>query len=246
MAQVSVIMPVHNAAPYLAEAIASVQAQTLADWELLIVDDASSDASAQLAADHARHDQRIRLLRHTQRGGAAAARNTAIAAAGGRYIAFLDSDDRWLPQKLARQTAFMQATAAAFTCSYYATITADGRPTGRVRTAPARITYQELLRSNRIGCLTVIYDAQQLGKIFMPALSHRQDYALWLQLLKRLPAAECLPEILAQYRVRQRSLSRGKAALLYHNWQVFRRAEGFGIARSAYYLGWNIWRKLTD
>lgn len=246
MVQVSVIMPLYNAVPYLGEAVQSVQAQTLSDWELLIVDDASSDGSADLAADAARHDPRIRLLRHAQHAGAAVARNTAITAACGRYIAFLDSDDRWLPQKLARQTAFMQATASAFTCSSYATITADGRFTGRIRTAPARITYRELLRSNRIGCLTVIYDAQQLGKVFMPLLSHRQDYALWLQLLKRLPAADCLPDVLAHYRVRQQSLSRSKVLLLAHNWQLFRRAEGFGRVQSAYYLGWNIWRKLTE
>jgi teichuronic acid biosynthesis glycosyltransferase TuaG len=246
VAQVSIIMPLYNAAPFISEAVRSVQAQTFSDWELLIVDDASHDGSAAIAAACAQDDARIRLVQHPQHAGAAAARNTAIAAAGGRYIAFLDSDDRWLPQKLATQLAFMQAHAAPFSCSAYAVIGADGQPTGRIRRAPSRITYRDLLRSNLIGCLTVIYDAQQLGKRTMPLLSHRQDYALWLQLLKQLPAVDCLPDVLAEYRVRQRSLSRAKAALLYHNWQLFRRSEGFGIVRSAYCLGWNIWHKLTE
>ena len=246
MAQVSIIMPLYNAALYIAEAVDSVQAQTLPDWELIIVDDASSDDSAALAAAYVQRDARIRLIRHAQQVGAALARNTALAAAAGRYIAFLDSDDVWLPHKLERQLAFMQAADYAFTCTYYATMTASGQPAGRVRAAPPRVTYHDLLRSNAIGCLTVIYDTQQLGKVPMPLLSHRQDYALWLQLLKRIPAAYCLPDMLALHRIRHRSLSRNKAALLYHNWTVFRRAEGFSVWRAAYYLGWNVVVKLAE
>lgn len=222
---VSVIMPVWNAAPTLAEAVSSVRAQTWPDWELVLIDDGSSDASPGIAAGLAAADPRIRLLARGANGGAAAARNDGIRAARGRFLAFLDADDRWRPEKLARQLAFMGQGGHAFAFSSYRRMAADGRP-GAVVPVPARVTHAELLRGNVIGCLTAIYDSAVLGKVEMPPLARRQDYALWLSLLRRLPAAHGLNAVLADYRVSPGSLSGNKLVAAAATWRLYREQEG--------------------
>ncbi|WP_264214794.1 glycosyltransferase family 2 protein [Leisingera thetidis] len=193
---VSVVMPAYNAAAVLGRAVASVRAQTLADWELLIADDGSRDGTGALARAEAAREPRIRVLALPENRGAAAARNLALAAARGRYIAFLDADDTWLPQKLARQVGWMQAEGIAF--SYTSYLRGDGQAWS-LRRAPASVTRRQLLRGNAIGCLTAVCDRQMLGDFTMPGFRRRQDYALWLQLLRRVPQAHGLDEPLACY-----------------------------------------------
>ena len=238
---VSVVTPVWNAAATLAATVASVRAQTLPDWELLLVDDASTDGSLGIARALAAGDPRIRVIARETNGGAAAARNAAIRAARGRLIAFLDADDRWYPEKLARQAGFMTAHGHAFAYSGYRRVDAAGRPLGTVR-PPARVSRDALLRGNVIGCLTAIYDTDALGKVEMPDLRRRQDYGLWLRLLRAVPYAYALPEPLADYRVAPASLSGGKLGAARATWALYREAEGLSRPRAGWYLAHNLAR----
>lgn len=238
---VTVVTPVWNAAATLGATVASVRAQTLPDWELILVDDASTDGSRDLARALAAGEPRIRLIARETNGGAAAARNAAIRAARGRLIAFLDADDRWYPEKLARQTAFMARAGHAFVFAGYRRVAADGRPLGVVR-PPARVAHDELLRGNVIGCLTAVYDTAVLGRVEMPDVRRRQDYGLWLRLLRQVPFAHALPEPLADYRVAPTSLSGGKLGAARATWTLYREVEGLGRARAGWYLAHNLAR----
>jgi teichuronic acid biosynthesis glycosyltransferase TuaG len=231
---VSVVTPVRNAEATLAETVASVQAQTFADWEMLLVDDGSTDGSRELAERLAAADRRLRVLAQGVNTGAAAARNRAIREARGRFIAFLDADDLWRPEKLARQVPVLSA-GHPLVFAAYRRIAADGRPLGIVR-PPARVTRAGLLKGNAIGCLTAVYDSDALGKVEMPPIARRQDYGLWLALLRRTPYAYGLPEVLADYRVRRGSLSADKRAAARATWALYREVEGLPRLRAAWYF----------
>ena len=241
---VSVVTPVWNAAATLAATVASVRAQNFADWELLLVDDASTDSSPALARALAAAEPRIRLLALPENGGPAAARNAGIRAARGRYIAFVDADDLWRPQKLARQIGFMRGEGHALTFSAYRRITVDGRPLGIVR-PPARISRTELLKGNVIGCLTAVYDSEAVGRLEMPSIRRRQDYGLWLEILHRVPHAHALPEVLADYRVHPGSLSADKLGAVRATWALYREYEGLSRPRASWYLAHNLARGLA-
>lgn len=241
---VSVITPVWNAADTLARTVASVQDQTQRDWEMILVDDGSSDASPQIAQTLAQRDPRLRVIGWSANQGAAAARNAAIRASRGRFIAFLDADDLWVPHKLETQLAFMAASGAPFVYSAYRRVDAAGAPLGLVR-VPDRITRRALLRSNVIGCLTVVYDTECFGRAEMPDLRRRQDYALWLDLLDIVPEARGLPQVLADYRVRPGSLSAHKLTALAATWALYRGPAKLGRTQSCWYMANNIVRALA-
>ncbi len=241
---VSVVTPVWNAAGTLAETVASVRAQSFGDWELILVDDASGDGSPALARALAAADPRSRVLTLSENGGPAAARNAGIRAAAGRYVAFLDADDLWRPQKLARQIGFMRERGHALTFSAYRRIAADGRPLGIVR-PPARVDRADLLKGNVIGCLTAVYDAGILGKIEMPPLRRRQDFGLWLEILSRVPHAHALPEVLADYRVHPGSLSADRLGALRATWTLYREWERLSRPAAGWYLAHNLARGLA-
>ena len=234
---VSVIMPAYNCAAYIEEAIQSVLAQSYSYWELLVVDDCSSDQTVALVQRLQQQDTRIRLLQNTTNLGGAGARNRAIEQAKGRYIAFLDADDFWLPTKLEIQIKAMQQHHYAFMFSAYRLVGEQGECLGHVD-VPRRVDYAMLLKHNYIGCLTAIYDTGQLGKIFMPVVRKRQDFALWLQVLKRADAAYGINEPLACYRIRAGSLSGNKKDAFSYYWKVLREVEGLSWLRSAYSIGW--------
>jgi teichuronic acid biosynthesis glycosyltransferase TuaG len=235
---VSVVTPVWNAADTLAATVASVQAQTRPDWEMLLIDDGSTDGSGALAARLAAADPRLRLLGWSGNRGAAAARNAGIAASRGCHVAFLDADDLWRPEKLQVQLDYMAGTGAVFAFSAYRRMDAAGRPLGRVG-VPARVSHDELLRSNVIGCLTAVYDARHYGAVAMPDLRRRQDYGLWLRLLARGQPAHGIDTVLADYRVRPASLSGNKLAALGATWTLYREAAGLGRVRAAGFLAQN-------
>ena len=189
---------------------------------MLIADDGSADATPALAAAWAARDPRIRLLPGAGRAGPAAARNRAIRAARGRYLAFLDADDRWRPEKLARQLAFMAARPPPSASPPTAARTP--RAATSASSAPRRAsTTPALLKGNVIGCLTAVYDSAHFGKVEMPPLPLRQDYALWLALLRPGGAARGLDEVLADYRVGAGSLSGSKLRAARGTWRVLRR-----------------------
>ena len=231
--RVSVITPVWNAAPTLGEAVTSVRAQNVEDWEMLLIDDGSTDGSRAVAEALAAAEPRIRVLGWKENRGPAAARNAGIRAAQGRYIAFLDADDRWRPEKLARQLAVMEGEGEALVFSSYQRIDVAGRPLGQVAAWP-RVTYRDALFGNPIGCLTAIYDTERIGPVEMPDVRRRQDYGLWLAILKRIPSALGLPEVLADYRVRPGSLSANKFVGARATWAVYRDLEGMSLARAGY------------
>jgi teichuronic acid biosynthesis glycosyltransferase TuaG len=231
--RVSVITPVWNAAATLGETVASVQAQSLGDWEMLLVDDGSTDGSRAVAERLAAADPRLRLLGWAENRGPAVARNAGIRAARGRFIAFLDSDDRWRPDKLSRQVAVMEGEGEALVFSSYARMDAVGQFLGTVKARP-RVTYEQALHGNPIGCLTAIYDSHRLGRLEMPPMQRRQDYGLWLAILKRVPTARGLVEVLADYRVRPDSLSANKLAGARATWTVYRELEGMSLPRAGY------------
>jgi len=230
---VSVITAAYNAEAFIAGTIASVQAQSLSDWEMLVADDASGDRTAPIVAAVAAEDDRVRLIRLPQNGGVARARNAALAAARGRFIAFLDSDDLWLPQKLERQVAFMKAKEAAVSYTAFRRIDESGSRVGRLVKVPARLTYRQLLRNTAIATLTGMVDTAKTGPLRMTE-ARRDDYILWLSLLKRGFVAHGLQADLARYRVVRGSLSSKPKRSATWVWDVYRKVEKLGLLQAAW------------
>lgn len=233
---VSIITPVHNSAAYVADTIASVQAQTYSNWELILVDDASADGSVAIIEKLSAADNRIKLYSSKENRGAAKTRNEAIEHAQGRYIAFLDSDDQWMPDKLEKQVNYMQQTGALLTHTYYRLMDANGQAQERVIKAPQKLTYQQMLDFNFIGCLTGMYNAEQLGKHYMPDIPKRQDYALWLSIMRSGVTAYAIPEVLALYRTGHASLSSNKLKVIGYNWQILRELEKQPVYKAVYHF----------
>lgn len=230
---VSVIMPVFNKEQYVSEAIDSVLGQSHGDLELLVIDDASSDDSLERILGF--RDPRLKCIQRKENGGAGIARNEGIRKARGRYIAFIDADDVWLEEKLARQLRFMQDEKAVFSYTDYYLMDEQGRLTSRVF-SPSRVDLGTMKKNNYIGCLTAMYDARALGKAFMPDRRKRQDWALWLDLLRRTDHALGLQTPLAAYRITKSSLSRDKLSLVRENYLFFKEVLGCNDLVSALYF----------
>ena len=204
MELVSVIMPTYNCARFIRQAIDSVLSQTYINWELLIVDDCSTDETESIVRSF--DDPRIRYMRNTQNMGAALTRNRALKEAKGRYIAFLDADDLWLPEKLEKQVAFMEQNGYAFTYHDYIEIDEQSKPFGILVSGKKHVSRLDMMSCCWPGCLSVIYDAKVVGLIQIPDIRKNNDSAMWLQAIKK---ADCflLPETLAQYRRRTGSIT---------------------------------------
>jgi teichuronic acid biosynthesis glycosyltransferase TuaG len=229
---VSIITPAYNAEKYLKHTIESVISQDYDNWELLIVDDCSKDNSRLMAEGYMERDPRIKLISLEKNSGVAVARNTGIKVAKGRYIAFLDSDDLWHPNKLSKQISFMKKNGYAFTFTGNGVINDSGVKLNKVFKVPKQVNYKRLLRGNLIHCLTVILDKQQITNIQMPRLGH-EDYATWLSILKQGHVAYGLNENLALYRKAQNSLSSNKFKTIKWNWKIYHNYLGLGLFRSA-------------
>ncbi|MCF6781779.1 glycosyltransferase family 2 protein [Stutzerimonas stutzeri] len=232
---VSIVMPVHNSERFLGESVSSVIAQLFCNWELILIDDCSSDDSLRIASSCAEKDRRIKVVMLGENSGAAVARNKGIELAQGRYIAFLDSDDLWTPNKLGDQIAFMQDNDVAFCYSAYEKLDEVGNRFG-VISVPQRVSYKDLLKVSSIGCLTAIYDTRHLGKIYMPLIRKRQDLGLWLKILKKIPYAYAAPGVLAKYRVRSDSISADKFSAAKYTWKLYRNVEQLGFFDASYYF----------
>ena len=233
---VSIITPLYNCSTFLESTIRSIIAQSYIDWELVLVDDCSQDNSLDIANDYVAQDSRIKLIKLTKNSGAAVARNIAIEEASGRFIAFLDSDDLWHPQKLEKQINFMLENNYAFSYTAYEKINEEGKVFEYVG-APQQLSYKQLLKTNEIGCLTVIYDMKHLGKVYMPTETKREDYATWLSILKKTDYAYGMPEILGQYRVYANQSSAKKGKMAKENWKLYRHIENLSVIKSVYYFG---------
>src|SRR5690606_30251642 len=231
--KVSIITPSYNSAQYIVRTIDSILAQTYRNWELLVIDDCSTDNSRDVIQKYMDNDSRIRLISLNENSGAAVARNTGIRNASGRFIAFLDSDDTWHPEKLDKQINFMLSNHYPFTFTNYCKVNENGNFIKDVKT-PLVVNYNKMLQTNYIGCLTVIYDTNSLGKVYFPLIRKRQDYALWLKILKITPNGYALNENLAFYTVRSDSISANKFNVAKYNWTVYREVEKLSLIRAIY------------
>lgn len=233
MPVVSVVMPAFNAADTIVSALLSVQAQTLTDWELWVVDDASGDLTAQCVCDLASQDPRINLVRLPANSGSPAVpRNTGLARARGTYVAFLDADDTWAPDKLELQLAAMRRANAAVSCTGATLLAADGHALD-VRTPPAWATYQSLLKQNTLVCSSVMLQRNALAERQFPPMGH-EDYALWLELARDGYEVLGLAEPLTIYHVRPNSLSANKLKVLPFFWRIYREREGYSRIRALF------------
>jgi len=243
--KVSIITSSHNSAEYIKETLESILAQTYDKWELLITDDASTDETCSIIETYKKSDERIKLFRLNTVSGAATARNKSIENATGRFIAFCDSDDLWTPDKLEKQINFMLTNNIAFSFSPYHYINKEGKYLGTTK-AREKVSHDDLLVTCDIGCLTAVFDSEKLGKLFMPSLRRRQDYALWLKILRTIPYAYSYKEPLGFYRVHNGSVSSNKLKAGWYVWKIYREVEQISFLKSLILItryAWNGFKK---
>lgn len=220
-------MPTYNSETTVIKSIQSVIDQTYENWELLITDDGSKDNTTEVIKQF--DDNRIYLIILEKNQGAGAARNNCIQRANGRYVAFLDSDDLWKSDKLEKQIAVMKEKNYSFTYTYYQKFSSER--VGAIIKSPPSVSYEELLYSNCIGCLTAIYDQIELGKQYMPTIRKRQDMALWLTLLKITKRAYCIKENLAYYRT-DSGMTVNKLSAAKAQWHLYKQVLGLSTISS--------------
>lgn len=242
---VSIITPTYNCAKFIGETIEGFQRQTYTNWEAIIVDDCSRDETAQVVSLYQAEDSRIKYYCLAQNSGAAVARTKAMQMAEGEYMAFCDSDDVWLPQKLEKQLTFMKEHDIAFSCTAYEQMTEAGVRTDRIVKPKKKCDYNRLLLDCPVGNSTVMYHAKSMGKFEVPNIRKRNDDALWLQMLKKEHFIWGMDDVLMKYRLRQNSLSSRKWTLVKYHWQLYREIEQLSVARSVFHIGyWGLLKAL--
>ena len=227
MPQVSIITPTYNCAEFIVQTIESVLAQSYTDWEMIISDDCSTDNTLEVIKPYLESDARIKYICNDKNSGAAITRNNALRLAQGRWIAFLDSDDLWHPEKLEKQIAFMEQNGYAFSYTDYTLIDEQSHSLGQMVIGPNRITKLGMYAYCWLGCLTVMYDSTVVGLVQIADIKKNNDYAMWLKVVKK---TECyrLPQSLAQYRKRSGSISNHSyLSLIKWHYKLFREAEHF-------------------
>lgn len=236
---VSIIMPTYNCGRFISESIESVLAQTVTDWDLWIVDDCSTDNTAGIVQKYTQEHPNIFYFCMDRNGGPAAARNVGLRQAQGRYIAFLDSDDLWKPKKLEKQIAFMEQNGVFFSATGYEQMDENGNSLHLACFPPEKTSYNKCIRlSNPIGNLTVMYNQEALGRFEVPMIQKRNDFALWLQILKKTKYCYGLDKALATYRIRKTgSVSSNKLGQARYHWQLYHEIEGHSFLRSTFELG---------
>lgn len=239
---ISIIMPLYNAAVFLEIAVQSVLKQSYTQWELLIVNDVSTDDSLKIAEKFAEKDERIRLFSTEVNQGAAYCRNLATQNAKGDYIAFLDADDFWFPEKLLLQLRFMQKNACAVSFHDYVQVDEAGKSLGKRIKALPILPYKKQLKNNYIGNLTGMYNVKKLGKIEIKFLRKRQDWALWLEAIRRAKKpALGMSKSLAAYRITQSSLSANKWKLIRYNYLFYRDYLNYSTPKASIYFVQFLW-----
>lgn len=233
---VSIVTPVYNSELFLEETLQSVLNQTYDNWEHILVDDCSSDKTLEILNNLATIDKRIRVYQLEYNSGSGEARNYAIDKAAGEYIAFLDSDDIWPPDKLKKHIAFMIERNAIFSHTSYGYIDENGnkiKNTFHVSKNP--VTYTDLLKRTEISCLTAIYHAKEIGKCYMTQHRRKQDYALWLKILNDGYVSHGLDEELAYYRQHPYSATSKKYKLVIKHYTFLRNTQNLSMFQSMYY-----------
>lgn len=233
---ISIITPTYNCAKFIGETIESVQAQTYTQWEMIVVDDCSTDTTKKIVESYAKEDERIRYHCLKENSGAAVARTTAMRLANGEYMAFLDSDDLWMCDKLEKQLEFMKGHDVAFTCTAYEQIDEEGKALGKVMKTISKTNYNRLLLDCPVGNSTVMYNVEKMGKFEVPDIRKRNDDALWLQMLKKEPYIYGMDSVLMRYRIRQNSISSNKMKVIKYHWILYRDIEHLSVIRSIFHI----------
>lgn len=235
--EISIITPCYNSGKYISETIQSVLNQTFTNWEWWIVDDQSSDRSVELI--NAFHDPRIHLIQLETNSGAAEARNRGIENAKGRYVTFLDSDDVWSPNFLETAHRFLVENKEELVYASYKRHDEELKPLLEDFIAEDHITFNRILYNCPIPMLTAMYDSARIGKIRIPEVDMREDYAMWIEILKKIPEARAIKEPLAIYRIRKTSYSRNKFRILRKQFAVYSKFLNLSLLQSTYYtLNW--------
>lgn len=233
---VSVITPTYNCADFIVSTIESVQKQTYENWEMIIVDDCSTDRTKEIVERIAESDNRVRYYCLDKNSGAAVARTKAMELANGEYMAFLDSDDIWLPNKLELQLEFMKKNNYSFSGTAYEQIDEDGNLLGKIIKIPKKVDYNRLLLDCPVGNSTVMYSVKDMGKFKVPNIRKRNDDALWLTMLKKEKYIHGMPDVLMRYRIRKNSISSNKFKVIKYHWILYRDIEHLSFVRSAFHV----------
>ena len=233
--KVSIIIPVYNAEKFIGKTIESVLNQTYKNWEILIFNDKSKDNSLKIIKKYSKKDKRIKVVDSKENVGVVAARNKLIEIATGEFIAFLDADDYWKQNKLEKQIKFMLKNNALISCTEYTRVTEDEKEINDIIIKEI-ITYEDMLKNNYLGCLTVIYNANKLGKRYFKEREKNEDYVLWLEIVKETKIIFGLKENLAFYRVLNNSRSSNKIKAAKDRWNVYRKIERLSLFKSIYYF----------
>jgi len=233
--KVSIIVPMYNAEKFIGKTIESVLAQTYQNWEMLIMNDVSTDNSLAIVSMYAKKDERIKIVNTEKNVGVVKGRNFLIDLASGKYIAFLDADDYWHNEKLEKQIKFMKEKNASISCTEYTRVKENEEKINDV-IIKEEISYNDMLKNNYLGCLTVIYDAEKIGKRYFKELEKNEDYVLWLEIVKDVNTIYGLKENLAYYRVLDNSRSSNKVKTAKVRWEIYRKIEKLSLLKSIYYF----------
>ena len=233
--KVSIIVPMYNAEKFIGKTIESVLAQTYQNWEMLIMNDVSTDNSLAIVSLYAKKDERIKIVNTEKNVGVVKGRNFLIDLASGKYIAFLDADDYWHNEKLEKQIKFMKEKNASISCTEYTRVKENEEKINDV-IIKEEISYNDMLKNNYLGCLTVIYDAEKIGKRYFKELEKNEDYVFWLEIVKDVNTIYGLKENLAYYRVLDNSRSSNKVKTAKVRWEIYRKIEKLSLLKSIYYF----------
>lgn len=248
--KVTVVTPSWNSEKYIEETIHSVQEQTYQNWEMIVVDDCSTDNTVEIVKRISLEDSRIRILVQEENGGAAKARTRAMQEGVGRFLAYLDADDHWKPEKLEKQIAFMKEKNCGFSCTSYEVIDDDGKPKNKYIHMLPKVDYVGFLTNNLLQTVGIMVDTDKVDKknLVMPDIRRRQDAATWLQVLKAGFDCYGLDEILAEYRRSEGSLSSDKIKAVKGMWNLYRNVAGLSISFSCYcfvrYAVLAVWKRI--
>lgn len=233
---VSIITPTYNCGKFIEETIQSVECQTYKNWEMIIVDDCSTDNTEEIVNKYVKLNSKIKYYKLEKNSGAAVARNKAMELASGDYIAFLDSDDLWTSNKIEMQLRYMKKNKYFFTCTSYLQIDEQSNGLGKSIKALTKVDYNRLLLDCPVGNSSVMYNVKAMGKFKVPNIKKRNDDALWLQMLKKEKYIYGLDEVLMKYRIRKNSISSNKIQLIKYHWKLYREIEHLSVIRSLFHI----------
>ena len=233
--KVSIIVPMYNAEKFIGKAIETVLSQTYENWEMLIMNDVSTDNSLAVVNEFAKKDDRIKVVNTEKNMGVVKGRNHLIDLASGKYLAFLDADDYWHSEKLEKQIQFMKEKNASISCTEYTRVRENGEKINEV-VIKSEISYTDMLKNNYLGCLTVMYNVEKVGKRYFKELEKNEDYVLWLEIVKDVKIIYGLKENLAYYRVLDNSRSSNKVKTAKVRWEIYRKVEKLSLLKSIYYF----------